>query len=71
MEDKILFLVQVYFCISFLCTFILLCDRLPREIKLCKKYKRTYKDNLHFIKNVIIMLIGFPIIAFYYGLKEF
>lgn len=69
--QKIIFLIQVYFIISFICTFILLCNRLPQEIKLTKKYKRTYKDSLAFIKNVIIMLVGFPIIAFYYGLKEF
>lgn len=71
MLDKFLFLIQVYFTVSFICTFILLCDRLPHEIKLIKKYKRTYKDNLAFIKNVVILLIGFPIIAFYYGIKEF
>lgn len=71
MEDKIIFLIQVYFSISFLCTFILLCLRLPYEFKMIKNYKRTYKDNLHLIKIVIIMLFCFPIIAFYYGLKEF
>lgn len=71
MLEKIIFLIQVYFTISFICTFILLCDRLPHEIKLTKKYKRTYKDNLAFVRNVVILLIGFPIIAFYYGIKEF
>ena len=71
--DKIIFLIQVYFCISILCTLILVSLRLPQEIKLIKqsRSKRTYKDNLYFIKNVLIMLVGFPIIAFYYGLKEF
>lgn len=71
--DKIIFLIQVYFTISFMCTFVLLVYRLPQEMKLAKKYKtkRTYKDNLYFIKNVVIMLLGFPIIAFYYGIKEF
>lgn len=71
MHDKIEFLFQVYFLFSFICTFVLLCDRLPEEIRLTKKYKRTYKDNLVFIRNVIILLIGFPIIAMYYGIKEF
>lgn len=71
MPEKIIFLIQVYFILSFICTFILLCCRLPEEIKLTKKYKRTYKDILCFIKNVVILLIAFPILAFYYGLKEF
>lgn len=71
MTDKIIFLIQVYFTISFVCTFILLCDRVPQELKYRKIYKRTYKDNLVFIRNVVILLIGFPIIAFWYGIKEF
>lgn len=73
MLDKIIFLIQVYFALSFICTFILICNRLPYEIRLLKqnKIKRTYKDNLAFIKNIVIMLVGFPVIAFYYGLKEF
>lgn len=71
MSEKLIFLIQVYFFISFTCTFILLCLRVPSEMKYWKKYKRTYKDNLHFIGIVLLMLVGFPIIAFYYGLKEF
>lgn len=71
MPEKIIFLIQVYFILSFICTFILLCCRLPKEIKLIKKYKITYKDVLYFVKNVAILLITFPILAFYYGLKEF
>ena len=71
MSEKIIFLIQVYFIISFVCTFILLCDRVPQELKYWKIYKRTYKDNLVFIRNVVILLIGFPIIAFWYGIKEF
>jgi len=71
MLDKLIFLIQFYFCLSFIMTFILLCLRLPVEFKLCKKYKRTYKDNLALLKNIFILLVGFPIIAMYYGLKEF
>ena len=71
MIEKFLFLIKIYFILSFICTLILLFFRLPEEIRLAKKYKRTYKDNLAFIKNVIILLVGFPIIAFYYGIKEF
>lgn len=70
-EDKIIFLIQTYFVISFTCTFILLLNRVPKEVKYWKKYKRTYKDNLHFIGITLLLLVGFPIIAFYYGLKEF
>lgn len=71
MVDKLIFLIQVYFVISFLCTFILISLRLPSEIYLWKKYNYSFKDLLAFLRNVFIMLIGFPIIAFYYGLKEF
>lgn len=71
MQDKLIFLIQIYFTISFLCTFILICLRLPSEISLWKKYKYNFKDLLAFLKNVFIMLTGFPLIAIYYGLKEF
>lgn len=71
MADKLIFLMQVYFTISFLCTFILIYLRLPSEKYLWHKYRYSFKDMLAFLRNIFIMLIGFPIIAFYYGLKEF
>ena len=68
-EEKLIFLIQTYFVISFTCTFILLCLRVPKEIKYWKIYKRTYKDNLHFIGIVLLMLIAFPILAFLLWIK--
>ena len=72
MGEKLIFLIQVYFFISFTCTFIFLCLRVPSEIEYWKTYKRIYKDILRFIGNILIMLIGLPVIGFYYGLfKKF
>lgn len=67
MQEKIIFVIQFYFCISIMCTLIILGLRLPKEIKMLK---RTWKDNLCFARNIIILLLFFPIIAFWYGIKE-
>lgn len=55
-----------------MCTLIFLGLQLPEEIKMLKTYKikRTWKDNLCFVRNIIILLLFFPIIAFWYGIKE-
>lgn len=72
MLEKIIFLIQFYFCVSIMCTLIFLGLQLPEEIKILKIYKikRTWKDNLCFARNIIILLLFFPIIAFWYGIKE-
>ena len=73
MLEKFIFLLQVYFVISATATLILFAIRLPHEFRLAKKYKwkRNWKDNLSMVMTFIILLAGFPIIAIYYGIKEF
>ena len=73
MLEKFIFLLQVYFIISATATLILFAIRLPHEFRLAKKYKwkRSWKDNLSMIMTFTILFVGFPIIAMYYGIKEF
>lgn len=72
MLEKIIFVIQFYFCFSIMCTLMFLALQLPEEIKMLKIYKikRTWKDNLCLARNIIILLLFFPIIAFWYGIKE-
>lgn len=51
MLEKILFLIQLI-----MCTLMFLGLQLPEEIKMLKIYKikRTWKDNLCFVRNIII-----------------
>lgn len=70
MTDKIFFLIQCYFAISITMTTWLVLLRFPQEMEMAKRYKRNIEWGYLF-KNFVILCIGFPIIAMYYGLKEF
>lgn len=73
MTDKIIFLVQVYFAFSFLSTILFTCYQFrPSEIRWMKRNKIiiTWKGSIYFIKNILILLVAFPIIAIYLGIKE-
>lgn len=70
-QEKIIFLMQIYFTVSILGSLIILIRAIPAELRINRKYKRTWLDNLAFIKNILILFFGFPIIAFYFGIKEF
>lgn len=70
-QEKIIFLMQIYFAVSILGSLIVLIGAIPAELRMRRKYKRTWLDNLSFIKNILILFFGFPIIAFYFGVKEF
>lgn len=63
-REKIIFLMQIYFTVSILGSLIVLIEAIPAELRMRRKYKRTWLDNLAFIRNVLILFFGFPIIAF-------
>lgn len=73
MLEKFIFLLQVYFVISTTATLILFAIRLPKEFEMAKRYKlkRRWRDNLSLFMTFITLFVGFPIIAMYYGIKEF
>ena len=66
MLEKIIFLIQFYFCVSIMCTLIFLGLQLPEEIKILKTYKikRTWKDNLCFQEILLFCCYSFRLLPF-------
>lgn len=70
MTDKIIFLIQCYFAISITMSICLILCRFPQELRLAKRYKQNIEWD-YLLKKFVILCICFPIMAMYYGLKEF